>query len=296
MKKIVGLGACVLDTIISCKEFPPEDHKYCSDSIKTVIGGPVTNALLASAKLGVESHFVGCLADDDKGQILLKQFNDNNVLTNSVKIIQNTQSFISYVILTSNGSRTCIFNRGNVPDNPNLINYSEIDNATVLHLDGNYLRSSIECAKYAKNKGVKVSLDAGGLYAGIENLLPYVDVLIPSEEFALGLTGKENVEDAILEIQKRYHPEILVVTQGVKGGCYIKDGGIQYYDSFKVNCVDSNGAGDVFHGAFLSAYCNGAKLEDCCKFASAVSALKCTKIGVTSALPTKEQVYEFLKK
>lgn len=296
MKKIVGLGACVLDTLIACKDFPSEDHKFCADSIKTLMGGPVSNALLTSAKMGIESHYIGCLAGDDKGQFLLSQFKGNNVSTNSTKIISNTQSFVSYVILTANGSRTCMFNRGSVPDDPNLINYGEIDNADVLHLDGNYLQSAIACARYAKSKGVKVSLDAGGLYQGIENLLPYVDILIPSEEFALGITGKEVVEDAIIDLQRKYSPEILVVTQGVKGGCYVKNDSVYHYDSYKVTCVDSNGAGDVFHGAFLSAYCNGKNVEECCKFASAVSALKCTKIGVMNALPTKTQVEEFLKK
>ena len=296
MKKIVGLGAYVLDTLIVCKDFPPEDHKYCSDSVKTIIGGPVSNALLASAKLGIESRYIGCFAGDDKGQILAKQFQDNHVLINDAKIVENTQSFVSYVILTANGSRTCIFNRGTLPDDPNLIAYAEIYNADVLHLDGNYLQSAIACAKYAKSKGVKVSLDAGGLYNGIENLLPYVDILIPSEEFALGITGKEVVEEAIVELQNKYSSEILVVTQGVKGGCYVQNGSVHHYDSFKVDCVDSNGAGDVFHGAFLTAYCNGESVEDCCKFASAVSALKCTKVGVINALPTKTQVDEFLKK
>ena len=164
-------------------------------------------------------------------------------------------------------------------DEPSNLQLSAIDDADVLHLDGTYLESAIAAAKYAKGKGVKVSLDAGGLYAGIERLLPYVDILIPSAEFALGLTKETQIEAAMSALSEKYYPEILVVTDGSNGGYYWENGHAVHYNSVKVKAVDTNGAGDTFHGAFVAAYCDGKSLAQCCDFASKVAAYKCTHTG-----------------
>ena len=191
-------------------------------------------------------------------------------------------------------TRTCIFDRGTVPDDVSALDFSVLDNADVLHLDGNYLRCAVAAAKYAKEKGVKVSLDAGGLYENIENLLPYADILIPSAEFAKGITGAADVPAAMEKLRKQYSPEILVVTDGSNGGYYLKNGVIFRYESVKVNAVDTNGAGDTFHGAFIAAYCDGKTVEDCCDFARKVAAYKCTQKGARTYPLSKEIVQDLL--
>lgn len=281
MKKVVGLGACVLDTLIVCDRYPTEDTKQKAESVFVSGGGPVGNALVVMSKLGVQTDVIGAFADDNAGTYLLEDFEKYNVGTGNAVRVQGTASFTSYIVLAENTqTRTCVFDRGTVPDNPENVCRAAIDDADVLHLDGNYLQSAIAAAKYAKEKGVKVSLDAGGLYPNIETLLPYVDVLIPSAEFAQGLTGKNSIPEAMQELWERYKPEILVVTDGSKGGYYYQNGEAVHYDSVKVKAVDTNGAGDTFHGAFVAAYCRGNDLKECCRFASAVAGFKCAHKGV----------------
>ena len=281
MKKVVGLGACVLDTLIVCDRYPTEDTKQKAESVFVSGGGPVGNALVVMSKLGVQTDVIGAFADDNAGTYLLEDFEKYNVGTGNAVRVQDTASFTSYIVLAENTqTRTCVFDRGTVPDNPDNVCRAAIDDADVLHLDGNYLQSAIAAAKYAKEKGVKVSLDAGGLYPNIETLLPYVDVLIPSAEFAQGLTGKNSIPEAMQELWERYKPEILVVTDGSKGGYYYQNGEAVHYDSVKVKAVDTNGAGDTFHGAFVAAYCRGNDLKECCRFASAVAGFKCAHKGV----------------
>lgn len=281
MKKVVGLGACVLDTLIVCDKYPTEDTKQKAESVFVSGGGPVGNALVVMSKLGVETDVIGAFADDNAGTYLLDDFKKLNVgIEHSVRV-PNTASFTSYIVLSENTqTRTCVFDRGTVPDDPDNVCRTAIDAADVLHLDGNYLQSAIAAAKYAKEKGVKVSLDAGGLYPNIEKLLPFVDILIPSAEFAQGLTGKGTIPEAMKELWERYKPEILVVTDGSNGGYYYENGEAVHYDSVKVKAVDTNGAGDTFHGAFVAAYCNGKGLKECCNFASAVAGYKCANKGV----------------
>ena len=190
MKKVVGLGACVLDTLINCDKYPKEDTKQRAESIFLSGGGPVGNALVVVSMLGerfgVKAEVLGAFASDNAGKYLLDDFKKYGVETENAVVKEGASSFTSYIVLSQeNKTRTCVFDRGTVPDDPNNVTLSAIDTADVLHLDGNYLECAIEAAKYAKQKGVKVSLDAGGLYAGIERLLPYVDILIPSAEFSL---------------------------------------------------------------------------------------------------------------
>ena len=281
MKKVVGLGACVLDTLINCDRYPTEDTKQKAESIFLAGGGPVGNALVVMSKLGVKTEVIGGFGGDSAGAYLLDDFKKYGVGVENVAVLSDKTSFTSYIVLAGDkATRTCVFDRGSVPDEPKNLKLTAIDDADILHLDGNYLECAITAAKYAKERGVKVSLDAGGLYQGIERLLPYVDILIPSAEFALGFTKQDTVANAMRALNERYSPEILVVTDGSNGGYFWQNGQAVHYDSVKVKAIDTNGAGDTFHGAFVAAYCDGKNIQECCNFASAIAAYKCMHKGL----------------
>lgn len=296
MKRVVGFGANVLDTLISLDTFPTEDKKLPARKITKVGGGPVGNALVVMSKLGVEAEVVGLFADDSSADYLIADFKKYGVKTQNVKRI-SAESFVSYIILSDeNGSRTCLYNRGTVPDDADTLDLSPIDTADILHLDGNYIKGAIRAAKYAKERGVKVSLDAGGLYQGIEDLLPLVDILIPSAEFALGITSAKTIPEAMNILYTKYSPEVLVVTDGKNGGYYYEGGVAHHYDSINIRPVDTNGAGDTFHGAFIAAYAMGMTTPMACEFASATAAYKCTNIGARDYELNMEIVKGFLQK
>ena len=296
MKKIVGVGACVLDTYIEMDNYPKEDIKIRANKVFSCGGGPTGNALVGIAKLGVEVAYLGALSNDAYGQQLVNEFKQFGVDTSNIKLLDNIDAFKAFIILgEKEGTRTVLFDKGTIPDDPSILNLEVIKNYDVLHLDGNFMNIALESAKTAKKYHKVVSLDAGSPYPRVEELLPYVDILIPSESFALKFTGKDNVDDAIMDLYQRYQPKVLVVTQGPRGGTYIEDGKVRHYEAYKIDCLDSNGAGDIFHGAFLVAYLDNKPLLDCIHFASATSALKCMKVGVRNALPDKQEVIAFLK-
>ncbi len=296
MKRIVGLGACVYDTLIKCNTYPVEDTKMKASQIAVSGGGPVGNALVVASKLGMQASVIGGFANDDAGKYLIGDFNKYGVNTDNIVINENATSFVSYILLSEkDGTRTCVFDRGTVADEEINVSLSAIDSADVLHLDGNYLKGALRAAKYAREKGIVVSLDAGGLYSGIETLLPYVDILIPSSEFILGLTGKNDVKEAMNETFSKYHPKVFAVTDGKNGGYYYKDGEIIQYEAFCVETLDSNGAGDTFHGAFLYAYFNGRSVSEACRFASATSAYKCGFVGARTYPLSEKKVLDFIK-
>ena len=296
MKKVVGLGACVYDTLITVSNYPTEDTKQKAENIFVSGGGPVGNALVVLSKLGVQTEVIGGFGGDGAGAYLLNDFKKYGVGVSGATVLEDKTSFVSYILLAADkATRTCVFDRGSVPDEPKNLQLSVIDGASVLHLDGNYLNSALVAAEYAKARGVKVCLDAGGLYPNIETLLPYVDVLIPSAEFAMGLTKETSIEAAMYALNEKYHPEILVVTDGSKGGYYWENGKAVHYDSYKVKAIDTNGAGDTFHGAFLVAYTDGKSVAECCDYASAVAAYKCAHKGARTYPLSRELIQEFQK-
>ena len=241
------------------------------------------------SKLGICAEAIGAFANDSAGRFLTDDLEKHGVAINRCVMLDGKTSFTSYIIISEeSGTRTCVYDRGSVPDDEKNVAFDAIDNADILHLDGNYMLSAISAARYARQKGVKVSLDAGGAYSGIDQLLPLVDILIPSAEFAMQLTGCNTPQSALLRLYELYSPEVLVVTDGARGGYYYKDGKANHYDSVKVNVLDTNGAGDTFHGAFVSAYATGESIEYCCRFASAVAAYKCAHMGARNYELTME--------
>ena len=295
--EIVGIGANVFDTLYTVDTYPTEDTKMRADSIKICGGGPCATGLVAASKLGANCAFIGNLSDDNGATFLKADFEKYGVDTDYINIIPGYETFCSVLWLSKEtASRTCVFFKGNIP--PTEIDDAStkaIADAEILMVDGNDMDAAIEGAKIAKASGTKVLYDAGGLYAGVENLLPYADILIPSEEFAIGHTKAENAEDAAKILFEKYSPEIVVITQGKKGGIIYDGKTLESYPAFLVDAVDSNGSGDVFHGAFAFAVTNSMDYKKACVFSSAVSALKCTKVGAREGVPTYDETINFLK-
>lgn len=297
MSKIVGIGANVCDTLYSVPTYPTEDTKMRAENMTQAGGGPCATGLVAASKLGAKTAFIGNLTDDNAGKFLAEDFEKWGVSTEFINILPGYTSFSSCIWLASDeASRTCVFYKGDVPALELSDNQMDaIKNAEILMVDGNEMGAAIEAAKYANQCGTKVLYDAGGLYEGVENLLPYADILIPSEEFALGHTGEKTAEDAAKALYEKYSPEIVVITQGKKGGIMYDGKTVTEYPAFLVEAVDSNGSGDVFHGAFAFAVTNNMDYKKACIFSSAVSALKCTKVGAREGVPTYAETINFLK-
>ncbi len=297
MSQVVGIGAAVLDILVTVDSFPKEDTKLQSSQTKFQGGGPCFTGLVAVSKLGVKSCYMGTLGDDMYGDYIKGAFDTFGVGRDNVRTVADSQSFHSVVLLNvNNASRTCIWNRGTVtPPEYTDINLDVLKNAAYLHLDGHQMNCAIYASKKAKDFGVKVSLDAGNPYPGIDDLLPLVDVLIPSEEFALKYTGCKTVEQAAALLYERFKPETLIITQGSRGGFIWENNSAVRYPVFPVNAIDSNGAGDTFHGAFLAARVKGLSVFESATFASATSALKCTRVGAQEGIPSFEEVEDFIK-
>lgn len=296
MHDIVGIGASVYDVLMTVGHFPEEDTKLMAQRALSQGGGPCSTALVAASVLGMRTAYIGTMGDDAAGDYMLKEMTGYGVDTANVRVLPGHASWTSFILLSQeSGTRTCIFSKGDVPspvlDERDL---KAIREARLLHLDGNHLDAAVQGAMVARSAGVKVSLDAGSVYPGIERLFPYVDFLIAAEDFVRNATGIRDIEKAAAMLYAQYRPEVFVVTQGARGG-FVYDGTACRYPVFPVDVIDSNGAGDAFHGAFLSAYLRRQDVREAARFASAFSALKCTRLGARKSMPAWDRTEYFIR-
>lgn len=297
MARIVGIGACVFDTLYSISSYPTEDTKMRATSSKCAGGGPVATGLVAARKLGEEAAYIGVLSSDNGGAYLKQDFEKYGVDTSLIDVLDGYRSFASVLWLCADtATRTCVFDKGDLPALMlSDVQKEAVKSASLLMVDGNDMDAAVEAATIARQSGVKVLYDCGGLYAGVERLLALTDIMIPSEEFAMGHTGCDNVEDAAKKLYETYSPEVVVVTQGKRGGLLYDGKTLITYPIYPATVVDSNGSGDVFHGAFAAGVVKGFDFEKCCHFSSAVSALKCTGVGARESVPDFETVKRYMK-
>jgi sugar/nucleoside kinase (ribokinase family) len=250
--------------------------------------------------MGMSAEYFGVLGTDFYGRYMMDEFRRYGVSVESVRLADGATSAHSVVILNKTGkTRTCVWNPGALPPlKEEDIPLEKLAKAKYLHLDGNHIEAAVYAAKKARDYGVQVSLDAGSPYPGIDRLLPLVDILIPSEEFVLQFTGASTAEAGSEEICRKYHPSVFVVTQGSKGG-FLCDGtggrGFTRYAPFPMEIIDTNGAGDTFHGVFLACLARGMPPPESARFAGAAAAIKCTRFGAREGIPTREETMEILK-
>ena len=297
MAKIVGIGACVFDTLYNIPTYPTEDTKMRAVGSKCAGGGPVATGLVAASKLGEEAAYIGVLANDNGGAFLRRDFEKYGVDTTLTEVLDGYRSFASVLWLCADSAtRTCVFDKGDLP--PLALTEAQKDavrNASLLMVDGNEMDAAVEAATLARENGVQVLYDCGGLYAGVERLLALTDIMIPSEEFAMGHTGEKTAEDAARKLYETYSPRVVVVTQGKRGGILFDGKSFTKYPIYPAAVVDSNGSGDVFHGAFAAGVLKGYDYLKCCHFSSAVSAIKCMGVGARESVPSFEAVKNYMK-
>lgn len=294
--EIVGVGFCSLD-YLSIIPFVPLDGKVEIISDLTQGGGPAATAIVAAARLGALTAFIGAVGNDNKGLAILDGLKAENVNTNYMQIKSGETSPGAFCwVEKDTGKRSIAWTRGtSMPLDASHIDEKLIASAKLLHLDGHNTEAAIRAALIARENGVLVSLDAGTIVPRIDELVLLSDICIASEYFALKFTGKSDVKSATRCLYDDYGCKVAAVTSGEKGVFAIANQTEVKQEAFKVAVVDTTGAGDVFHGAFAYAWIQGWNIKKSLEFASATAALKCTKFGGRTGIPTIQEVLSFLQ-
>ena len=291
----VGLGFCSNDYLALLPEIPI-DNKVQMMQHLVQGGGPAATSTVAAARLGRSAAFIGVVGDDEPGKWILRDFEAEKVSTEGMVIRKGHTSAIAYCWIDApTGKRSVAWTRGTLPElQGEEVNLELVRGAKLLHLDGHNPKAALAAAREARKCNIPVLLDAGTLRDGIRELLPYVTILIASELFARQYSGEDDLSKAIFKLAG-IGAEVTGVTMGKEGSMVLDKGKILHCPAFRIEPVDTTGAGDVYHTGFGVRYLETKDLMECMRFASAVSAIKCLQLGGRAGIPDRRQVDEFLK-
>lgn len=311
---IVGIGASTLDRFIVVDHFPTGREVQQAISSTTDGGGPVATALATAGKYGSRTVMIDRIGDDMVGRYILEDFHKYNVNTEGIQVDADAKSGTAMILVKEKtGERAVFFERSTAPEPEFCEAYRAlIGRATILHINGRHRHLMRTAIDMARQSGTIISLD-GGAQRYDDDMKPITEsshVVIVARDYAEKYTGATNLEEACCIIHDR-GALIAGVTDGANGSYFVWPDGTAYRcQPFpQEHVVDTTGAGDSFHGAFLSKLAASIRkvhaphdesvqpidilrtlehkqLESAAIFASAVSALNTQGIGGRSALPS----------
>lgn len=290
---VVGLGLNATDIAIEVPTFPEFNSKVAFSSAHWRAGGQTATALVACQRLGLRTKYIGRVGSDPMGDFQWQSLKPEGIDLNDVKVVPDCPNQTAYILIDqASGERTVLWHRDpRLVIRPDELRPEMIKQARLLHVDGHDNATAAVAARWAREEGIPVTVDADNIYPDLDELLEAVDYLVGSSTFATAYTGEATVFQALEKIQQRYpHMKVVGATLGRDGVIAFSSGRFVYRPAFVVPCRDTTGAGDVFHGAFAYALLQGWTLERMLDFSNAMAGLNCTAVGARGGIASLEDV------
>jgi sulfofructose kinase len=293
---VVGVGLNATDTLLVVSHFPAYGGKV--PFIQEILspGGQVASALVACSRLGLRTKYIGTIGDDERGRVQMQSLTGSDIDLTDVQRRSNCTNQSAYIIIDqSTGERTVFWNRPEcLALAPEEITTDQITCARLLHIDGHDTPAVGKAAMLARAHNIPVTVDVDTIYPGFENVLPNVDYLIANSEFPARWTRIEDPFRALEKLQNDYGMKVAAMTLGAHGALARVDGRFVYAPAFVINCVDTTGAGDVFHGAFCYAVLQDMPIDAALEFSNAMAALNCLGLGARGHIGGLDEVHRLM--
>ncbi len=250
----------------------------------------------ALARLGLKVKFLGKVGGDSWGELSLQLLRDEGVDVSSVvREPDATTQFAFILVDSSTGQRTIMWHRHrDLYFKTGDFSREAITAGRVLHLDGHEATYSIQAARWAREEGIPILLDAERLKEGTMDLLPLSDVIIADENFISLICPGNSPREFLKYLNRRFSPRFCAVTLGERGSLGLFGEEFIHVPAYTVDVVDTTGAGDLYHAAFVFGMLQNWDIPDIMRFSSAVAAMKCRHLGGRQGAPTLMQVKEFM--
>jgi sulfofructose kinase len=281
---IVGVGLNATDTLIPVSRYPVSGSKVEIRSASVLPGGQVASAMVACQRWGLRARYVGKLGDDAAADLHRAEFARAGV---EAKIItaRDCASHQSFILVEDSGERTVLWKRDErLTLRPEELRREWITDARALHVDGRDTAAAITAAGWAKEAGIPVVADLDELYPDVEQLIEKVDYLIVSRNIPGQLTGKSDLRESLMATRLQYGCRLTAATLGQDGVLAWDGHDFCYRPAYRVEVVDTTGAGDIFHAGFIYGLLQRSPLAQTLDFACAAAALNCTAVGARGGI------------
>lgn len=307
---VVGIGSCAVDFFAIVPRLLGPEEKINAGRMEIHAGGVTANNLTQVARLGASAGWLGLIGDDENGRIIQQAFTEDGMDMSGVEVVKGERSALTWIPVNSDGERS-IYMFPNVTGKLSPFQVknrfaANIRNAKHFHTEASQLPilPIKEGIRIAKDAGVQVFLDLDvtprffaqmnlGTQEELCGALKLVDVLKLCKAAAREMTGEvdaRRIADRLLDIG----PKVVALSQGEEG-CFLasREEKVQV-PAFRVNVVDTTGAGDAFMGGLSYGLLQGWDFQRVGLFANACAALCCTKVGAR-VMSHRDEVLAFIK-
>lgn len=303
MKKemdLIGFGDPFFDLVVKVEELPKTNTSCQMREYGFQGGGNVPTAVVAASRLGLKTSLIGCVGDDLFGRAGLADLKYNGVDVSRMSVQEGKKSnFCICVTEYAIEGKEFISKPGDFSDiRTEELDEAYIKSAKMLHV-ALITPAVIKACEWMHETGGKVSIDANYYRPHVYENYQHIDIFIGSELYYHCFCEDNGLEPEDyrknMELLKSKGPEIVIFTFGSEGCKGVYEDKYFEIPAFQVEVVDTTGAGDVFHGAFDYFYLQGWDVETCARYATGVSAIKCTRPGGRSGIPTISVLESFMK-
>ncbi len=292
---VAGIGVNAADRILLLPEFPHTGGKMEIREAQQQLGGQVATAIIACQSWGLRTRYAGKVGADAIGEAHAQAFQRAQVEAHLLRV-PNCRSQSSVTLVDQRtGERTILWER----DARLAIRAAElkrrwVSTARALLVDGHDAAAAACAAKWARQCGIPVVADVDSIYPGVKELLEVTDYLIAAEEFPCRFTGKRNIQEALQVIVRRFGCRLAGATMGARGALAFTGSRWLHSAAYKVKAVDTTGAGDIFHAAFVYGLLRGWPVERTLDFSNAAAALNCTAVGARGHIAGLKEIERFM--
>jgi sugar/nucleoside kinase (ribokinase family) len=295
--KILCTGIAVQDIVMRVERFPAPGEKVHGSEFMTIGGGCAANAAVSIARLGGDVVFAGPLGGDDDAvsSRIVAELEAEGIACSGIVRAPGATASVSLVLIDGTGEKSIATRRGKrLSEAPPGNTKGLVADVDAVLADNRFPDFAAELCRAGRTRNLPVVVDLDQASEPRHPLIALGTHVIASREALRGMTG-ENDPGAGLRALSGYATGLVAVSDGPNGVYWLEESTPRHIPAFRVEVVDSLGAGDVFHGAFTLALVEGRKIADALRFASAVAAIKCTRFGGGAAAPRRAEVNEFLR-
>jgi sugar/nucleoside kinase (ribokinase family) len=293
---VVGIGANSIDFVCRLPQYPEPSGPNSKLGIRSYDkspGGQTATVLSACASLGLRTSYIGTVARDENGSIILDALERRGVDTTRAILRTGANPFAVILVADDaavHGERIVLWKR---PDEmkltPSDLPADAVSGARFLFVDDVDVEAAIAAGKKAIAAGIPVTTDIEALKPQTSELIDAVTIPIFAEPVPRALTGEADAEAALRMLRNR-HAGLLCVTLGARGAAALDGDRYIYQPGFAVDAVDTTGAGDIFRAGFIYASLRGDSTADILRFACAAAAVSCTRRGAINSVPSYDDV------
>lgn len=291
--RVLCIGQAAYDITLPLDMYPVENKKVKINNKVECGGGSASNVAYLLSKWGMDVYFAGVIGEDYYGQKIIKEFSDIGINTKYLQMTSNYPTTSSYILNNQeNGTRTIVTNRS---EEMKMKDTDINDSFDIIFLDG----YEVEFAKKAiiKNRKALKIIDAGSLNDRTVELCKLADYIVCSKDFAEDYTKKnidyndlDTIVDIYEKLSRQFRGKIIITLE--EYGCFTEFNGYKIIPSIRVKAVDSTGAGDIYHGAFVYCIANNYDLIKTMKISNVTGGLSVLKVGGRYSIPSIDDVME----